>query len=598
MALLRTVSPTHTEVRVFDVFVNKRNLYELTLHSSLSTAMVEIFCKNTKKNQKFAYGTKLLQIYDAFQPNLTYKPLCAVVNNQIEGLTHRVFSSKQVEFLDITNQFARKVYMRSMTFVLYKAIEDLFPGTQLIVEAPVSKGYFFLLKKAVSSPSEKKGTEHVEVTLEMVQQLRQRMREIVAEGHRFTRLEAPTEQVAALFRERGLERKAMLVEGLGTLYCYYYQLCDTYDYYYGPLVPSTDYLTDFDLVKYYDGLLLRVPRENGKLPEIVKQEKMLLAYRAAHKIEEHVGMTSVAELNELTRKGLDGAAIKVAEALQEKQISRIADQIAERGDVKVVLIAGPSSSGKTTFSKRLSVQLMACGLMPVALSLDDYFIDRELTPRDETGDYDFEHIESLNLPLFNQQLNQLLRGEEVELPRYNFAEGKSEASGRRLQLAPNTILILEGIHALNPLLSADVPEAAKFRIYVSALTSIKLDNHNYVPTSANRLIRRIVRDHKYRGSSAQQTLARWASVRRGEDRWIFPFQENADVMFNSALFYELAVLRDEALPLLETVHENCEEHIMSSALFRFLRYFEPISAKELPPTSLLREFLGGSSFHY
>lgn len=553
--------------------------------------MVEIFCKNTKNLQKFAYGTKLLQIYDAFQPNLTYKPLCAVVNNQIEGLNHRVFSSKQVEFLDITNQFARKVYMRSMTFVLYKAVEDLLPGTQLVVEAPVSKGYFFLLKSS-------DGKSPVEVTLEFAQRLRQRMREIIAEGHHFRRLEAPTEQVVALFRERGLERKAKLIEGLGTLYCYYYQLCDTYDYYYGPLVPSTDYLTDFDLVKYYDGLLLRVPRENGKLPEIIKQEKMLQAFRAAHKIEEHVGMTSVGELNELTRKGQDGDAIKVAEALQEKQISRIADQIAEREGVKVVLIAGPSSSGKTTFSKRLSVQLMACGLMPIALSLDDYFIDRELTPRDESGDYDYEHIQSLNLPLFNQQLNALLRGEEVELPRYDFAAGKSVSSGRRLRLKPNTILILEGIHALNPLLSADVPEEAKFRIYVSALTSIKLDNHNYVPSSANRLVRRIVRDHKYRGASTRDTLARWASVRRGEDRWIFPFQENADVMFNSALFYELAVLRDEALPLLESVHENYEEHILSSTLFRFLRYFEPISTKELPPTSLLREFLGGSSFHY
>ena len=497
----------------------------------------------------------------------------------------RLFGSRQVEFLTISDAAARKVYMRSLTFILYKAIEDTLPGVRLLIEAPVSKGYYFRL-------------EGIDVTLDIAQHIKQRMKEIIDGGHRFHRIEAPTQEVVRLFRESGMENKAKLIEGTGRLYSHYYRLCDTIDYYYGPLVPSTDYIELFDLVKYYEGLLLRIPREDGKLPDIVKQEKMLQAFRDDHKLWARSGTETVGQLNELTRQGLSGDLIKVAEALQEKNVSRIADQIAERPDIKVVLIAGPSSSGKTTFSKRLCVQLMACGLMPRAISLDDYFVDRERTPLDENGDFDYEHINALDLPLFNQQLSQLLSGEEVELPRYDFATGQSVRSGNHLRLNDNTILILEGIHALNPLLSASIPEENKFRIYVSALTTIKLDNHNYIPTTDSRLIRRIVRDYKYRGTSARDTIARWPSVRRGEDRWIFPYQENADVMFNSALLYELAVLRNHALPLLETIHEDCPEYILGSALVQFLRYFEPIPDTELPPTSLLREFLGGSSFRY
>ncbi len=556
------------------------------------TPQLQIFCKNNKKSEKFGFGTTLLQIYETIKPNLTTRPLCAVVNNQIEGLTFRVFGSKEIEFVDISSPIGRKVYMRSLTFVLFKAVEDLFPGAHLSIEAPVSKGYFFTIHAKTENGQEQ------EMTLDMAQRLKVRMREIIAEGHRIHRLEAPTGQVAALFRERGMEKKAKLVEGLGRLYCYYYKLCDTCDYYYGPLVPSTDYLDVFDLVKYYDGLLLRVPREDGKLPDIVKQEKMLAAFREDHALESLIGVTSVGELNELVRKGHAGDTIKVSEALQEKKIGRIADRIASQKDVRAVLIAGPSSSGKTTFSKRLSVQLLACGLRPQAISLDNWFVDREHTPRDGNGDYDYESIYALNLELFNAQLNALLRGEEVELPRYDFHTGQSVPSGNKLHLEDNTILIMEGIHGLNPLMSQDIPDAAKFKIYVSALTSIKLDDHNYIPTTDSRLVRRIVRDNKFRGTSARDTIARWPSVRRGEDKWIFPFQENADVMFNSALIYELSVLRAPALSLLESIHEDCEEHILGQTLTEFLRFFEPISADELPPTSLLREFLGGSSFHY
>ena len=549
------------------------------------TNTVQIFCKNSKKSANFAQGTTLLQIYEHFLPELVKKPLCAAVNNQLQGLTFRVFGRKQVEFMDCTSAYGRKVYMRSLTFVLYKAVEDLFPGTRLIIEAPVSKGYYFLLSGR-------------ETTLEVVQQLRQRMREIIAQGERFHRIEAPSEQVAALFRSQGLESKALLIESLGRLYCYYYQLDNVYDYYYGPLVPSTDYLDEFDLVKYYNGILLRIPREEGRIPEIIKQEKMLNAFAEDHLLQERTGMTSIGHLNRLTQQGLSGYAIKVAEALQEKKVAKIAEQIAARPDVRIVLISGPSSSGKTTFSKRLCIQLMTCGLMPRLISLDNYFIDREKTPRDEKGDYDFEHLHALNLPLFQQHLTQLLQGEEIELPRYDFPTGTSQASGQTLRLEPGTILVMEGIHALNPQLTEGIPDSSKFRIYVSALTSIKLDNHNYIPTTHNRLLRRIVRDNKYRGISARQTLERWQSVRLGEERWIFPYQENADVMFNSALIYELAVLRNYAMPLLESVPENCDAYLLAHVLRNFLHYFEPISDNELPPTSLLREFLGGSSFHY
>lgn len=554
--------------------------------------MIQIKCKNNGETRSFEFGTMLTDIYDAFGLDFTHKPICALVNNRLEGLRFRVFGAKTVEFLDLDSAPGRKVYMRSLTFVLYKAVRDLYPGGKLMVEAPVSKGYFFKLSLPAPDGS------HLSVTLELVQRLKQRMQEIIGRSVAYHRLEGPTEDVVRLFLDNGLEKKAKLIEGLGNLYSHYYSLDDTIDYYYGPLVPSTDYLWSFDLVKYYDGVLLRIPEEDGRFPEIVKQEKMLNAFALDHQLLDHIGVSTVGQLNELTRNGFATETIMVAEALQEKRISQIAEQIAARKHVKVILVAGPSSSGKTTFSKRLCVQLMTCGMKPRLISLDDYFVDREKTPLDDNGEYDYESIYSLNLNLFNQHMGQLLNGEEVELPTYNFAMGKSVMSGKRLRLDDNTVLLLEGIHGLNPLMSEHIPEDEKFRIYISALTAIKLDDHNYIPTTDSRLIRRIVRDNQFRGANAIDTIARWPSVRRGEDKWIFPFQENADVMFNSALIYELAVLRNYALPLLESVYENRPEHGMANALSRFLSFFEPISDKALPPTSLLREFLGGSSFKY
>ncbi len=555
--------------------------------------MIEVRCVNNKQIRKFDYGMTLEELYKEFDLDMQNKPLCAIVNNKVEGLRFRVFGAKTIEFLDVTSPYGRKVYMRSVSFVLFKAIKDLFPSAKLSVEAPLSKGYFF----KVSFPHSV-GDALLDVTVEVVQKIKSRMSEIISEGHRFHRMEAPTSDVAKQFREKGMEDKAKLIESIGNLYSYYYQLVDTIDYYYGPLVPSTEYLGIFDIVKFYDGILLRVPRDGVKLPDIVKQEKMLKAFADDHLLEKKIGISTVGELNERTKNGFASDAIKVAEALQEKKISQIAEQIASREKVKVVLVAGPSSSGKTTFSKRLCIQLMTCGLMPKLISLDNYFVDREKTPKDENGDYDYESIYSLNLDLYHQQLQQLLNGEEVELPEYNFSAGKSVKSGNKLKLEDNTILVMEGIHGLNPLMTENIPEENKFKIYISALTSIKLDDHNYIPSTDNRLIRRIIRDNKYRGADAKSTIARWPSVRKGEDKWIFPFQENADVMFNSALIFELAVLRNHALPLLEAVHEDCKEHTMASSLAQFLKFFEPISDEELPPTSLLREFLGGSSFKY
>ncbi len=548
---------------------------------------IQIHCKNNGVTRQFALGTPLIDVYENLHLEMPLRPLCALVNNRLEGLKFRLFSSNQVEFLDITHSQGRKVYTRSLCFVLWKAVQKLYPDTTLVLEAPVSKGYYFTLK--LDRP----------LTLEDAQALKRKMREIIDAGMSFHRLETTTEEAVALFRKHGMEKKAKLIESQGKLYTTYYKLGEVIDYYYGPLVPSTDYLQLFDLVKYYDGLLLRIPREDGvQLGDVVKQEKMLGAFVEGHKLEDFLGISSAGELNEATANGSVGDIIKIAEAMQEKKISRIAETIAERQDVKVVLISGPSSSGKTTFSKRLSLQLATCGLKPMPISLDDYFVDRERTPRDESGDYDYESLYALNLPLFNQQLAQLLRGEEVELPRYDFPTGKSVMSGKRIRLTPQSILILEGIHALNPELTSEIADERKFRIYVSALTTIKLDNHNYIPTTDNRLLRRMVRDFKYRGVLPEDTIARWPSVRRGEDKWIFPYQENADVMFNSALLYELGVLRNRVLPILENVPENRAEYTVANELRNFIHYFRQIPDEELPPTSILREFLGGSSFKY
>ena len=554
--------------------------------------MLQIYCKNLNKSKSFPIGISLLDIYSGFGLNMPYGPVNAKVNNKVESLTFRVYNNKDVEFQDIYTSSGMRTYVRSLCFILCKAVEDLYPNGSIMLEHPVSKGYYCQLKLDRS------------IGLDDIHRIKQRMKEIIAEDLPFVRYEKHTTEVVELFRQKGMNDKVHLLETSDNLYSYYYTLGDTIDYYYGSLLPSTGYIHLFDLIKYYDGLLLQVPNRSNpdKLEEVLKQEKMLEVFKEHRRWNQILGIGTVGDFNKACNAGYATELINVSEALQEKRISQIADEIFHRGQqghpVKLILISGPSSSGKTTFSKRLSVQLMANGLKPYPISLDDYFVNREDTPKDENGNYDYESLYALDLDFFNQQLQALLKGEEVELPRFNFTTGKREWSGKHLRVDDNMILILEGIHALNPELTPHIPTESKFKIYVSALTTILLDNHNYIPTTDNRLLRRIIRDYKYRGYSAEETISRWASVRAGEDKWIFPYQENADVMFNSALLFELAIIKDYAEPILRKVPNNRPEYSEAYRLRKFLGYFVPLQDKELPPTSLLREFLGGSSFRY
>ena len=547
--------------------------------------MLQICCKNNNIYKEFPIGSSLLDIYYGFNLNFPYQVVSAKVNNRSEGLNFKVYNNKDIEFLDVRDSSGMRTYVRSLCFVLFKAVSELFPEGKLFVEHPVSKGYFCNLR--IGRP----------ITLEDVTRIKQRMQEIIAENISYHRIECHTAEAVRVFSERGMNDKVRLLETSGSLYTYYYTLGDTVDYYYGNLLPSTGYIKLFDIVKYYDGLLLRIPNKENPdvLEEVVKQEKMLDVFKEYLNWSYIMGLNNAGDFNLACEEGHATDLINVAEALQEKKIAQIADTIFHRGEngdrVKLILISGPSSSGKTTFSKRLSIQLMTNGLKPFPISLDNYFVDREETPLDENGNYDYESLYALDLELFNQQLQALLRGEEVELPRFNFSLGKKEYKGDKLKIEDNTILILEGIHALNP-------DEKKFKIYVSALTTISLDDHNWIPTTDNRLLRRIIRDFNYRGYSARETISRWPSVRAGEDKWIFPYQENADVMFNSALLFEFAVLRLHAEPILMGVPRNCPEYCEAYRLLKFIKYFVPVQDKEIPPTSLLREFLGGSSFKY
>lgn len=554
--------------------------------------MLQIYCKNNNSTREFPEGSSLLDIYNGFNLAMPYGPVSAKVNNKVESLDFRVYYNKDIEFLDITSSSGMRTYVRSLFFILVKAVEELYPQGSISLEHPISKGYFCKL--------------HIDRTigLDDVQRIKQKMQEIIAADIPYTRTESHTEEVVRLFEKRGMMDKARLLDTYGQLYSYYYQLGDTVDCYYSSLVPSTGYIRLFDIVKYYDGLLLRIPsRENPtKLEEVVKQEKMLEVFQEYHRWNQILGISTVGDLNVACNHGHATDLINVSEALQEKKIAQIADEITHRDQdgkrVKLVLISGPSSSGKTTFSKRLSIQLMTNGLKPYPISLDDYFVNRNDTPLDENGKHDFESLYAVDLPFFEEQLTTLLNGGEVELPRYNFTTGKREMSGKKLRIDEHMILIIEGIHALNPALTPHIPNENKYKVYVSALTTILLDNHNYIPTTDNRLLRRIIRDYKYRNYSAEETIARWPSVREGEEKWIFPYQENADAMFNSALLFELAVLKDYVEPVLRKVPNRCPEYSEAHRLLRFLNYFVSVQDKELPPTSLLREFLGGSSFQY
>ena len=550
--------------------------------------MIQIRCKNNKKTQKVEIGSTLFDVFSAFDLKMTHGPVSARVNNKVEGMHYRVYNSKDVEFLDMTSSSGSRAYTRTLFFVLCKAVQDIYPNTDVVIDIPVSNGFYVDIR--LGRP----------VVEEDVNILRRRMQEIIDAKMPIRRYMVPTENAIALFQEKGDVEKVKLLKTSGSIYTTYYKIGEYVDFYYGTLLTNTSGLYLFGLEKYYDGMLLRIPslKDPDKLGEMTRQDKMFDIFKEHHRWQDILGIRTVGDFNQAIEAGHATDIINISEALQEKKIANIAEDIANRQGVKLVLLAGPSSSGKTTSCKRLSIQLAVNGLKPLQISLDDYFVDRDKTPKDDNGEYDFESIYALDLDLLNEQFNALFRGEEVELPKYDFPSGKSVKSGKKLKMEPNNVLVVEGIHALNPELTAHIPQEQIYRVYASALTTILLDNHNYIPTTDNRLLRRIIRDYKYRGVSAQETIHRWPSVRAGENKWIFPYQENADAMFNTAMLYELSVLKMQAEPLLQQVPENCEEHAEAYRLLKFLKYFKGIPYNNLPPTSLLREFLGGSSFHY
>jgi uridine kinase len=559
--------------------------------------MLQIRCKNNNVTKSFPEGTSLLDIYQEFADDikLPYPVVSAKVNNASQGLKFRVFQNRDVEFLDARQGSGHRVYVRSLCFLLYKATQDIFPGSKLFIEHTISRGYYCNFKKKNNEP----------LTGNDVTLLCNRMQEIVNLDMPFRRTEATNEEAIRVFAERGFADKVKLLETSGQIYSDYYTLGDTADYYYGPLVPSAGYLKVFGLEPYHDGMLLRVPDWNNPtiLAEKVDMPKTYEMFAEKTRWDIIMRLSNAGDVNKAILKGHASELIQVSEALQEKKIVQIAEDIerrfhAEENPIRLVLITGPSSSGKTTFCKRLSIQLLACGLRPLSFSTDDYFVNRVDTPKLPNGDYDFDNIEAVDYHLLEDHLTRLMKGERVEIPEYNFSTGKREWNGKKLKLAGDTVLIIEGIHALNPLLTQQIDNALKYKIYISALTSISLDDHNWIPVHDNRLLRRIIRDHNKGAFTAQETIAQWKNVCEAEDKWIFPYQETADVMFNSALNIEFAVLRTHAEIILSSVPKNCPEYSEAHRLLKFIHYFLPVSDKEIPPTSIMREFLGGSSFKY
>ena len=551
---------------------------------------ITIYCKNNNTYKDVPIGSSLLDIYTAVGAPLRYRPMNAQVNNTTESLNFRCWQPKDIEFIDYTQLSGLRTYVRSLCHIFSKAVYDIWPTATLNLEHPVSKGYYCVIHNGKN------------IDLETIEKIKKRMWELIDADLPFLHKSVRTVDAAVLFRERGMNDKARLIETAGLPYTSYYELEGYINFFYGCLTPSTGYIQLFDLEPYMDGVLLRIPKQTDpmELQPVIKQDKMFEAYKEHLTLQRTVGLDNVGDLNLAIEKGRSQDIILVSEAMQEKQVAKIAEKIADgyKEGIRIVLISGPSSSGKTTFCKRLQVQLTTNLLHPVGISLDDYFLNREDTPKDEHGEYDFESLYALDLPYFNKDLKKLLSGEEIELPTFNFETGQRVFKGKKLKLRENSILVIEGIHALNPELTEFIDDKYKYRVYVSVLTSISLDNHNWIPTTDNRLLRRIIRDYRFRGYSAEDTINRWPSVRRGEDKWIFPYQENADAMFNSAMLYELAALRKFAEPILAQVPESSKANAEAYRLLRFLRYFNYIPTEELPGTSLLREFLGGGSFKY
>ncbi len=556
------------------------------------TREIKIKCLNNGETITCPRGITLTQIAKKLDVQLAHPILGAMVNNKLRETSYEVFHSKTIRFIDITHPDGMRMYVRSLSFVLLAAVNELFPGVKLRIEHSVSKGIYCELESAYG-----------ELTVQMVIDLATKMREIVDLALPIEQKNDETEEVIALFEELGLTDKSELIRHRGQYYSSYYQMGDHMGIFYGLMVPNTSYLKVFDLNKYYNGFLLRLPKveDPTTVEELVIQSKLFEIFREFRHWNKVLNITKVSDLNKLVKAGNGHAdtLIKVTEALHEKKIAQIADRITQHKEhLEIVLISGPSSSGKTTFGKRLAIQLLVSGITPLNLSLDNYFVNRENTPKDENGDYDFETIEALDLKLFNEHLVALLKGEVVEIPKFSFETGQRFYDGEKLQMSRDNILIIEGIHGLNPTLTASIKDEVKFKIYVSALTSINIDDHTRIPTTDNRLIRRIVRDYKYRKYSARETISRWESVRRGEDKHIFPYQEEADVMFNTALLYELSVLKPFIEPILLEVQPNQMEYAEATRLLMFFSYIKPLEPLNIPPTSILREFLGGSSFIY
>ena len=551
---------------------------------------ITIYCRNNNTYKEVPIGSSLSEIYALLGAPLRYRPLSARVNNRVQGLEYRCWNPKDIEYVDYTVSSGYRTYIRSLCFILVKAVNDLYPGIPFTLEHPVSKGFYCAFE------------DRREILPEEVFKIKKRMQEIVMNDVPFISHNIRTADAIELFRRCGLKDKALLIETVGMAYTSYYEMDGYIDYFYGSLVPSSGYIHLFDLISYEDGLLLQIPKRDNpnQLEELVPQKKMFNAYKEHLTLQRMLNMNYVGDLNRSIELGVANNIVMVSEAMQEKQIANIAEEITARykDGVRIVLISGPSSSGKTTFLKRLQVQLITNLLHPVGISLDDYYVNREDTPRDENGDYDFESLYAIDLPYFDSDLNKLIAGEEIEIPSFDFETGKRVYRGEKLQMKDNSILLLEGIHGLNPELTAKIPPENIFRVYVSALTTISLDGHNWIPTSDNRLLRRIVRDYRSRGYTAKETISMWPRVRKGEDKWIFPYQENADATFNSAMIYELAVLRKFAEPILSEIREIDDEDAEAYRLLRFLRYFNYIPLEELPKTSLLREFLGGGNFSY
>lgn len=548
---------------------------------------LRIRCRNTGKRISIPFGSNLYDAFAAANFKMDYGPVAARVNNKVQGMNYRFYNNKDVEFLSLASEGGMRTYTRTLFFILAKAVEDTYPAAQLLISGSVCRGYYCQLRMGRA------------VTEEDVSRIKLRMQEIIDADMPIHRMQCPIEEAIEMFQQRGMASKVQLLESQDDLYAYYYKLGNTIDYFYSCLLTRTGQVHLFDLIKFYDGMLLRTPssEDPSRLEELDVQEKMIDVMREHHRWQEILGVETVGELNHAILNGRATEIINVSEALQSKKLSDIADEIADRG-ARIVLIAGPSSSGKTTTAKRLAVLVMACGLRPHTISTDDYFVNRVDTPKDANGEYDFECIEAVDTPFFNRQMNALLRGEEVELPRYDFRLGERVFEGRKLKIGPDDIIILEGNHALNPILTQQIPDEKKYRIYVSTLTTLQLDDHNHIPTADIRLLRRILRDYKHRGFSALETIKRAPSVSRGEEKWIFPFQGLADATFNSALLYELGVIREQAMPILEQVPERAVEYAEATRLRKFLAYFRGIPGDQVPPTSLLREFAGGSSFKY